>query len=63
MYISSDSVASASSNVAPSPLKDQSRERTGSSGGRAEVGEGSAARGSQAEAGGEGAADPGASEA
>ncbi len=43
--------------------KDQSRERTDSSGGREKVGESSAARRGQTEAGGERAADSGATEA
>lgn len=45
-----------------SSLKHQSRERADPSGGGEEVGEGSAARGGPTEAGGERAADPGATE-
>lgn len=44
-------------------LKDQSGERTDPSGGGEEVGESSTARRGQAEAGGEGAADSGATQA
>lgn len=49
--------------VCLSSLKDQSRERTDASGGGEEAGESSTARRGQAEAGGEGAADSGATKA